>query len=60
MGREGKMDELDLEKWKLLFPMAYLGIAAVIAVACHLLKVPEGVSGLLVGAALTRVKMPTR
>ena len=39
-----------------LIPMAYLLMAAAIAIGCHLLEVPQGVSGLLVGAALTRVK----
>jgi hypothetical protein len=51
---------INLEKWQSLFPMAYLILATAIAVACHLLKIPETVSGLLVGAALTRVKMPTK
>lgn len=47
-----------MEQYKPLIPMAYLVIAALIAIACHLLSVPAGVSGLLVGAAITRVKMP--
>mgnify|MGYP001047078740 CR=1 FL=1 len=51
---------MEIEKYQPLFPMAYLVLAAVIAIVCHLLKVPPGVSGLLVGAALTRVKMPSR
>ena len=49
---------MDLEKYQLLLPMAYLILAAVIAIVCHMLKVPDGIAGLLVGAALTRVKMP--
>ena len=52
--------ENNLEKLKLLFPMGYLILAALIAIICHKMEVPNGVSGLLVGAALTRVKMPTR
>ena len=50
---------MDLEKYKTptLVPLVYLMAAALIAVVCHLLKVPDGITGLLVGAALTRVKM---
>jgi len=48
----------DLEKYKPIFPMIYLVISAGIAIGCNLLGIPEGVSGLLVGAALTRVKVP--
>lgn len=51
---------MNLEKYEPLFPMAYLVLAAVIAISCHLLKLPEGITGLLVGAALTRVKMPAK
>ncbi len=43
-----------------LIPMAYLVVAALIAIVCHLLEVPDGVAGLLVGAALTRVKMQNK
>ena len=50
----------NIEKWQLLFPLIYLLTAAFIAIVCHVLKVPDGISGLLVGAALTRVKMPTK
>ena len=52
------MSEFNIEKYKPIFPMIYLLMAAVIAISCYLLKVPEGISGLLVGAALTRVKVP--
>ena len=48
----------NVEKYKPIFPMVYLVIAAVIAITCHLLDIPAGISGLLVGAALTRVKVP--
>jgi hypothetical protein len=51
---------MDLERYDRLFPMAYLVLGAIIAIVCHMLKIPEGISGLLVGAALTRVKMPVR
>jgi len=49
-----------MEQYKPLFPMAYLILAAVIAIACYKLGVPEAVSGLLVGAAITRVKIPSK
>ena len=48
----------DIEKYKPIFPMIYLCLAAIIAIGCFLLNVPEGIAGLLVGAALTRVKIP--
>lgn len=38
-------------------PLVYLLAAAVIAFGGHLLNVPDGIVGLLVGAALTRVKL---
>ena len=50
---------INLEKCRPLFPMLYLVLASIIAVVGHLVKLPEGITGLLVGAALTRVKMPT-
>ena len=49
-----------VEKYKMLMPLAYLIVAALIAIGCHLLKVPEGITGLLIGAALTRVKIPSK
>ena len=45
------------ENLKPYMPLIYLVITAAIAVGCHLLKVPEGVTGLLIGAGLTRVKV---
>ena len=51
---------VNLDNYQPLFPLAYLLVAAVIAIVCHLMKVPDGISGLLVGAALTRVKMPAK
>ena len=51
---------INFDKYQPLFPMAYLILAALIAITCHLLKLPETVTGLLVGAALTRVKMPAK
>jgi len=54
---EGK-EIINIEKYKPIFPMIYLVLAAVIAISCQLLKIPDGITGLLVGAALTRVKVP--
>ena len=39
-----------------LIPLIYLALAAGIAIACIKLGVNEGITGMLVGAALTRVK----
>lgn len=49
-----------IEKYRILMPLGYLLITALIAIGCHLLGVPEGVTGLLVGAGLTRVKIPAK
>lgn len=51
---------MEIEKYQPVFPMVYLILSLAIVVICHLLKVPDGVTGLLVGAALTRVKIPTK
>ena len=51
-------DQMDLTKFKPLFPMVYLLIAGWLAVACKKLGVDDTTTGMLVGAALTRVKMP--
>ena len=55
---EEEKKTIDIEKYKPIFPMIYLVISAGIAIGCNLLGIPEGISGLLVGAALTRVKIP--
>jgi hypothetical protein len=47
----------NIEKYAILVPLIYLLTAATIAAVFHVLKVPDGISGLIVGAALTRVKM---
>ncbi len=47
----------NIEKYAILVPLVYLLTAAAIAAVFHVLKVPDGISGLIVGAALTRVKM---
>ena len=49
---------LDIEKYKPIFPMIYLLLAAVITIVCYLIKVPEVVTGTIIGAALSRVKVP--
>ena len=46
-----------MEKYKIMLPLVYLALAAVIAAGFHLLKVPNDVAMLIVGAALTRVKI---
>ena len=51
---------LNIENLQPLVPMAYLVLATCIAIGGHLAGLPEGITGLLVGAALTRVKMPTK
>ena len=55
---EEEKKPIDLEKWKPVFPMIYLVIAAGIAIGGNLLGIPGEVSSLIVGAALTRVKVP--
>jgi len=49
---------VDFEKYKPIFPMIYLVIAAGIAVGGNLLSIPGEITSLLVGAALTKVKTP--
>ena len=49
---------VDIEKWKPIFPMIYLLLAAIITIACYLIKVPDVVTGAIIGAALSRVKIP--
>lgn len=46
-----------IEKLQPLFPMAYLVLAACIAIAGKYAGLSDGIIGLLVGAALTRVKI---
>ena len=54
---EGK-EIINIEKYKPIFPMVYLGIGAVIVIVCKVFEIPDSITGLLVGAALTRVKVP--
>jgi hypothetical protein len=49
----------NFDNFRPLFPMVYLILAGGIAVAGHKTGLPPEVTGMLVGAALTRVKMPT-
>jgi len=52
------MNPINFDNFRPLFPMVYLLIAAGIAIAGHKFELPPEVTGMLVGAALTRVKMP--
>lgn len=49
---------MKIKDLKPLFPMIYLTLAALIAISCKYLDVDATSTGMLVGAALTRVKMP--
>ena len=49
---------IDIEKYKPIFPMIYLILATVIIVVCKVFEIPELVAGGLIGAVLTRVKVP--
>ena len=50
---------VNLQNFQPLFPMLYLIIAGLIAIGGKYAGLDETVTGMLVGAALTRVKMPT-
>jgi hypothetical protein len=47
-----------LENYKPIFPMIYLCIAAAIAMIGKLIDLEPTTLGMIVGAALTRVKIP--
>jgi len=49
---------INIEKYKPIFPMVYLGIGVVIVIVCKVFEIPDSITGLLVDAALTRVKVP--
>ena len=49
---------INIEKYKPVFPMIYLLLAAVITMAFYLIEVPDVVTGAIIGAALSRVKLP--
>ena len=49
---------IDIEKYKPIFPMIYLILATVIIVVCEVFEIPDLVTGGLIGAVLTRVKVP--
>lgn len=49
-----------MEKYEILFPMAYLIISIAAAVIFSLCGVPEVVGGIVIGAAITRVKVPAK
>ena len=54
---EGK-EIINIEKYKPIFPMIYLVLATIIVVVCKLFEIPELVAGGLIGAVLTRIKVP--
>lgn len=51
---------INLERYAILVPLVYLVVTAAIAMASHLAGLPKEVTGMLVGAGLTRVKMPPK
>lgn len=51
---------INLEKYAPLIPLIYLIATAGIAAALHTAGLPDGVVGLIVGAGLMRVKIPTK
>ena len=57
MGRE-ELEMLDIEKFKPIFPMIYLVLATIIVIVCKVFEIPDIVAGGLIGAVLTRIKVP--
>jgi hypothetical protein len=51
---------INIEKYAILIPLVYLILTAAIAIICHLVGLPKEVTGILIGAGLTRVKMPVK
>ena len=51
---------MEIDKYETLFPMAYLMISIAAAVIFHYVGVPEVVGGIIIGAAITRVKVPAK
>lgn len=51
---------ISAENIKPYMPLMYLVIVSLIAIGCHLIGVPENIYMLLVGAGLTRVKIPSK
>jgi len=51
---------MSLDKYEVIFPMIYLLISIAAAVLFHYVGVPEVVGGIIIGAAITRVKVPTK
>ena len=51
---------IDFEKYKILVPLVYLVITSAIAIVSHMVGLPKEVTGMLIGAGLTRVKMPSQ
>ena len=51
---------MDLKSIEPLFPMAYLILAISAAILFHYVGVPDTVGGIIIGAAITRVKVPPK
>ena len=49
---------MEIEKLKPLFPMGYLILSVLAAVIFRYVGVPDTVGGIIIGAAITRVKLP--
>ena len=58
--KENKMPEnsFNLEEYKPIFPMVYLVLATIIVIVCKVFEIPDIVAGGLIGAVLTRIKVP--
>jgi len=48
------------EQYAVLIPMAYLVLTATIAIIGNYLGLPKEVLGILIGAGVTRIKMPVK
>ena len=51
---------MKIEQYQPLFPMAYLLLSIAAAIAFHYVGVPDTVGGIIIGAAITRVKVPPK
>ena len=48
---------MNLDKYTQVFPIIYLVISIIAAVVFHKIGVPDTVGGIIIGAAITRVKI---
>ena len=51
---------MTLKELEPIFPMAYLALSISAAVLFHYAGVPDTVGGIIIGAAITRVKIPPK